>query len=111
MRKLTLALGLAIAAGCATAQAATHEHDMSQQQAASQPAAAMHQGSGVLKAVNTGKVQIAHEPIAELGWPAMTMWFALRASLPRGLKAGDAVRFELAQENGKQWVIVAIRRK
>lgn len=110
MRKLTLALGLAIAAVCVTAQAATHEHDMSQHQAASQ-AAAIHKGSGVLKAVNAGKVRIAHEPIAELGWPAMTMWFALRGPLPPGLKAGDAVNFELAQENGRQWVIVAIKRK
>lgn len=111
MKKLTLALGLAIAAGCAMAQAATHEHDMSKHRAASQPAAAVHQGTGVLKAVNAGKVQIAHDAIAALGWPAMSMWFALRGSLPQDLKIGDAVRFELVQENGKQWVIVAIQRK
>lgn len=48
-----------------------------------------------------GKVQIAHQAIDSLGWPAMTMWCALRGSLPQDFEAGDAVRFELAQENGK----------
>jgi Cu/Ag efflux protein CusF len=111
MRKLTLALGLAIAAGCGTAQAATHDHDMSKHQAASQAAAAMHQGSGVLKAVNAGKVRIAHEPIDSLGWPSMTMWFALRVPLPDETKLGDGVRFELEQINSKEWVITRIERK
>jgi len=27
------------------------------------------------------------------------------------LKIGDGVRFEMVQENGKQWVIVAIKHK
>lgn len=113
MRKLIIALGLAIVAGCGTAQAATHDHDMSKPQAASQAVAAMHKGSGVLKAVNAkdGKVRIAHEPIDSLGWPAMTMWFALRVSLPDETKAGDGVRFELEQINSKEWVITRIERK
>jgi Cu/Ag efflux protein CusF len=113
MKKLTLALGLTIAASCGTAQAATHEHDMSQHQAASQAKQNEHTGTGVLKAVNAkdGKVQIAHHPIDSLGWPAMTMWFVLRSPLPPDIKVGDAVRFELAQENSKQWLIVTIKRK
>ncbi|HCI14153.1 MAG TPA: hypothetical protein DFK12_09395 [Gallionellaceae bacterium] len=94
-----------------TAYAATPSHNHEEAQHAQ--AQTKHEGYGVFKAVNTeaGKVQIAHQPIDSLGWPAMTMWFALRGPLPQGLKAGDAVRFELAQENGKQWVIVAIKLK
>jgi Cu/Ag efflux protein CusF len=111
MRKLTIALGLAIVAGCGIAQAATHEHDMSKHQVASQPAAAIHKGSGVLKAVNAAKVQIAHQPIASLGWPAMTMWFALRESLPKEVMVGDSVRFELEQTQTKKWVVTRIERK
>ncbi|MFZ3017683.1 MAG: copper-binding protein [Gallionella sp.] len=111
MKKFALILGFALAATGVTAQAATHEHDMSKHQAASQPAAAIHKGSGVLKAVNAGKVQIAHEPIDSLGWPAMTMWFALRGSLPQDLKVGDAVRFELEQTQSKEWAITRIERK
>jgi len=111
MKKLALILGFALAATGGIAQAATHEHDMSR--ATSQANQSAHTGTGVLKAVNAkdGKVQIAHQAIDSLGWPAMTMWFALRGSLPQDLKVGDGVRFELAQENGKQWVIVAIQRK
>jgi Cu/Ag efflux protein CusF len=41
----------------------------------------------------------------------MTMWFALRDPLPKDIKAGDAVRFELMQGEKKQWVIVKIERK
>ena len=113
MRKIIFALGLAIAASCVTAQAATHEHDMSQHRATSQPAAAIHKGLGVLKAVNAqaGKVQIAHEPIDTLGWPAMTMWFALREPLPKEVMVSDSVRFELEQLNAKEWVITRIERK
>ncbi|MFZ2162777.1 MAG: copper-binding protein [Sideroxyarcus sp.] len=67
----------------------------------------------MLKSVNAkdGKVLIAHEPIADLDWPSMTMWFALREPLPKDLKTGDAVRFEIMQGEKKQWVIVKIGRK
>jgi Cu/Ag efflux protein CusF len=41
----------------------------------------------------------------------MTMWFVLRTPLPQNLKVGDSVRFEMVQENGKQWVIVKIANK
>ncbi len=112
MKTLTLAFLFALLATGTAAQAASqeheHHHDMATQQAA-----ATHAGTGVLKAVNAkdGKVQIAHEPIAELDWPSMTMWFMLREPLPKGLKAGDAVRFEIMQGEKKQWVIVKIGRK
>jgi len=115
MKTLTLAFGMAIAATGGMAHAAAHDHDMSQHRTAMQLAAspARHEGFGVLKAVNAkdGKVQLAHEAIAGLGWPPMTMWFVLRDPLPRNLKVGDAVRFELMQGDGNQWVIVKIGRK
>lgn len=110
MKTLTLAFFFALLTTGFTARAASHEH---QHGAATQQAAATHAGTGILKAVNAkdGKVQIAHEPIAELDWPSMTMWFALQMPLPQNLKAGDKVRFEMVQKNGKQWVIVNIGRQ
>lgn len=115
MKTLTLILGMTLAIVSGMAQAATHEHDMSQHQMATQMASSEsgHEGVGVLKAVNTkaGKVQISHEAIADLSWPAMTMWFALRDPLPQDIKVGDAVRFELMQGEKNQWVIVRIGRK
>lgn len=72
-----------------------------------------HEGFGVLKAVNmeASKVQLAHEAIPSLGWPAMTMWFALHGKLPRGIGVGDSVRFELQQGKTREWVIIRIERK
>jgi Cu(I)/Ag(I) efflux system protein CusF len=95
------------------ALAATPDHDMSQHQMPMAPSAAGHQGVGIIKDINatSGKVLIAHEAIADLNWPPMTMWFALRDPLPKDLKAGDAIRFELMQGEKKQWVIVKIERK
>ena len=111
MKALTLAIGILLIAHGGMARAASHEHDMSQHQVAAQPAA--QQGMGILKAVNAkdGKVQIAHEPIAALGWPAMTMWFMLHAPLPAEIKVGDGVRFELMQGDKNQWMIVKIGRR
>lgn len=112
MNKLTIAFFLALLASNGTAVAASHEHhDMSSHQP--QQTVATQASVGVLKAVNAkdSKVQIAHEPIAALGWPEMTMWFVLRAPLPQDIKVGDTVRFEMTQESNKQWVIVRIGRK
>jgi Cu/Ag efflux protein CusF len=109
MKTLTLAFIFALLATGTAARAASHEHEHHHDMA-TQQAATTHAGVGVLKAVNAkdGKVQIAHEPIADLDWPSMTMWFTLREPLPKGLKAGDAVRFEIMQGEKKQWVIVKI---
>jgi Cu/Ag efflux protein CusF len=46
-----------------------------------------------------------------LGWPAMTMWFALRDPLPDEVRVGDGVRFELEQVRSKEWAITRIERK
>lgn len=112
MNRLTLALFFALLATSVTAGAASREHQHQHEQLTQQPPASPS-GSGVLKAVNAmaGKVQIAHEPIDSLGWPAMTMWFALRDPLPRDVMAGDSVRFELEQRQPKEWVVTRIERK
>jgi Cu/Ag efflux protein CusF len=113
MKQLTLALALLASVGIT--QAASHEsgmkHDMSEHDMSSHTApAAMHQGTGVLKAIKSGKVQIAHEPIASLSWPSMTMWFAVK-DMPHDLRVGDHVRFDMMQGDKKQWMIVDIKRK
>lgn len=116
MKNLTLILGMAITVATGVTHAATYAPggDTMQRQMTRQPAEqTQHEGYGVLKAVNTesGKVQLAHEAIPSLHWSAMTMWFALRDPLPREVKVGDSVRFELEQTESKQWVITRIERK
>lgn len=53
------------------------------------PATKAYKTEGVVKAITADTVSIAHHPVAELGWPAMTMTFALPkdGSLP-ALKVG-----------------------
>ncbi len=115
MKTLAIALGLVIAANTEMVLAETQEHDMSQHQMTKHSTvdSASHEGVGVLKAVNAqaGKLQIAHEPIADLGWPAMTMWLPVRDPLPHDIQVGDAVHFELMRGENNQWAIVKIVRK
>lgn len=46
-----------------------------------------------------GKVKIAHDPIAALGWPKMTMFFRVKdKAVLEGIAAGDKVRFEMEKD-------------
>ncbi len=71
-------------------------------------AAAKASGVGTIKAVNAQehKVRIAHEPIAALDWPAMTMAFdvAPQVSL-EGLKPGTKVNFSISRDPKGLYVI------
>ena len=64
-------------------------------------------GSGVVRSIDkvNGKVQLAHEPIDALGWPAMTMVFRLKDSaLADRITVGDKVDFFL-EKSGSGYVI------
>lgn len=66
-----------------------------------QAAEKMPHGQGKVTEVDTklGKVTLAHEPIAELGWPAMTMGFSLTdPKILAKLKVGDNVEFDLKHD-------------
>ena len=89
--------------------AAQEQHDTDAQGTAKP---GVHQGIGKVVSVNANalSVKLAHEAIKSLGWPGMTMDFNVaNAALLEGLKAGDAVTFELGQA-GKpgQWLIIRI---
>ena len=75
-------------------------------------AQATHQGTGKVVAVDRAKssIKLAHEAIKSLGWPGMTMDFSVaNAALLGGIKAGDAVTFELGKDarTGK-WLVTRI---
>ncbi|MHB8624095.1 MAG: copper-binding protein [Sulfuricaulis sp.] len=73
-------------------------------------AAESHAASGTINRVEVqaGQVNITHGPIADLGWPGMTMSFPVKdkATL-RHPKPGKRVNFWLSQEDG-QYVITRI---
>lgn len=59
-------------------------------------------GNGTVTAVDkaAGSVTLDHGPIAEIGWPAMTMTFRASPALLEGVAAGDKVAFELTVKDG-----------
>ncbi|HHC71649.1 MAG TPA: efflux RND transporter periplasmic adaptor subunit [Thiotrichales bacterium] len=66
-------------------------------------------GTGELKAVGEGSVNLAHDPIEALGWPAMTMDFELaEGASAEGIAPGTAVEFDLI-EGSDGYLISAIR--
>jgi Cu(I)/Ag(I) efflux system periplasmic protein CusF len=59
-----------------------------------------HTGIGVVRFVDmpTAEIDIAHEPMPSLKWPAMRMTFkAHDAALLQGLKTGDKVEFDIVK--------------
>jgi RND family efflux transporter MFP subunit len=70
-----------------------------------------HQAQGILEAINDdGSVSVTHEPIASLGWPGMTMDFALANSLlAQGIEPGAAITFEIVERGEGEWVITKLQ--
>lgn len=69
------------------------------------------QAQGVVNSLDlaAGKLNITHQPIAALGWPAMTMDFQLVEGVSaEGLKAGAAVEFSLREVAEFDYRIIAI---
>ena len=60
-----------------------------------EPAAAIHSAAGKVTAIAADQITIAHGPVEELGWPAMTMTFRVaKREAIADLKGGDQVSFE-----------------
>ncbi len=70
-----------------------------------------HQGHGTLDGFNDdGTVSITHEAISTLGWPGMTMDFALaNTSLGKDIKVGATIDFELVERGEGEWVITKLQ--
>jgi Cu(I)/Ag(I) efflux system membrane fusion protein len=68
-------------------------------------------GHGRITAVNAaaGELEMKHQPIPAIGWPAMTMPFEVAdKALLKGLKVGQEVDFDLAKQD-EGYVVVGIR--
>jgi Cu(I)/Ag(I) efflux system membrane fusion protein len=65
---------------------------------AATPSPALYETTGRIEQMTVNSVTLSHEPVPAIGWPAMTMTFALpNPSIARGLKTGDRVRFGFDQ--------------
>lgn len=81
--------------------------------AASSDAAAMGMSEGTVRRVDaeSGKVTIAHGPLANLDMPPMTMTFRVTGDTSLdGLARGDKVRFA-AEMDGDDFVVTAIEKQ
>lgn len=64
------------------------------------PKAVVAHGVDVVNAIDTKSITIAHGPIAEVGWPAMTMAFPVAdTKLLAGIKVGTKVGFTFSSES------------
>src|SRR4051794_12335607 len=69
------------------------------------------QGSGTVNAVNAAAhtINLSHGPISALGWPAMTMDFAVGAGVNlQALQPGMRVNFTIEHAEGDRYVIQSI---
>ena len=63
-------------------------------------------GIGVVNKLHDNKINISHEPIASIKWPAMTMDFQLAdPGLASGIQSGSKVEFEFSEAQGGAFVI------
>ncbi len=78
----------------------------------SAPEAKTAKGTGTVTAIDkaAGTVTLDHGPIAEAGWPAMTMAFKAQPQLLESVGVGDKVAFDLALKDGTGEV-TAIRKE
>lgn len=91
-------LGLGVAS---PGQAAPDGAMPMQMSAGGQMQASVASATGVVRQVNpeAGKVKISHEPIAALGWPAMTMYFRVKdKAMLAGIAPDDKVDFQLEKD-------------
>jgi Cu/Ag efflux protein CusF len=55
------------------------------------------------------KINVSHEPISEIGWPAMTMDFAVAPNVDlRAIKPGARINFTILKGQGGMYEIQAI---
>lgn len=72
-----------------------------------------HEGDAKVIAVDVaaGTVTLAHQPIASLKWPAMTMDFALDgAALARQIKPGTKIHFWFEERSEGEWTITKVQK-
>ncbi|MFC7421710.1 efflux RND transporter periplasmic adaptor subunit [Iodobacter arcticus] len=63
------------------------------------PTQGVHQGQGIVKAIDSKQITLEHGAIASLNWPAMTMDFPLaNPRLAKGIRVGQQVSFSFIKQ-------------
>ena len=108
MKNLGILALSAVLAAPAYAQMKDHSgHSSAPQKSEAQT----HKGVGVVKSLDAekGTVMLAHEPIASLRWPSMTMKFTAKdKKLLEKLEPGRKVEFEFLVQ-GRDYILTRLR--
>ncbi|MEO8441616.1 MAG: copper-binding protein [Betaproteobacteria bacterium] len=102
---------LIIPAGAALAQAGSAKSADAKSTPENKADSATHKATGVVKKVDPaeGKVILAHDPVKELKWPAMTMGFAVKdKALFKKLVVDQKIEFEFVQQ-GSTFIVTAVK--
>ena len=112
---ITSVLTFSFSAFTASAEdAAMHHHTMSSmadmpEMKKADDSATLYSASGVIKAWRDDAVVIAHSPVTELNWPAMTMPFKVAdAKLLQGLQPGQTIMAMFTANEGAAPTIVSL---
>ena len=110
--KLVTVAALIIPAGFALAQSGDMKGmDMKSMPAEKKAQSKVHAAAGAVKKTDPAKgaVTLAHGPVKDLNWSAMTMTFMVKdKALLDKLAVDKQVEFEFAQQ-GKDYVITAVK--
>ncbi len=107
----------AVAGFASPAGATDHEHDHTHDthdhhaSPTLDPALPRHSAEGRVESIDRQQhsLMLTHGPVPSLGWPAMTMPFALaEPDLADGLKPGQAIHFEFVEPGPGRWIITTI---
>jgi Cu(I)/Ag(I) efflux system periplasmic protein CusF len=108
MRNLGVFVISAMLAGAAHAQMKDHSGHSS---TPAKSEAKVHKGTAVVKSIDAekGTVMLAHDPIASLRWPSMTMKFIAKdKKMLDKLKPGKKVEFEFIQQD-KDYILTRLK--
>ena len=115
MKLFAIATAFAVALAPSTAIAADMKGEMKgmdmKGMSKDSKSGAKHVAKGTVKAVDpkAGTVNVSHEPVKTMNWPAMNMTFKVQdKSLLDKLSAGKQVEFEFEQR-GKDYVITGAK--
>ena len=111
MKTLTLAVFLAVTGAPAALADKSHGMDHSNMpMSAEQMKEAVH-AKAVINSIGDGTANVSHDPIPEIGWPAMTMDFAAAENVDlTGLKPGMSLHVEVTKKGGNDYIISQIHR-
>ena len=110
MKTLTAALGLLAFTALPTLAQMEHGMDHSDMPMSSEQMEGAVHTKAVVNSIGDGTANVSHDPIPEIGWPAMTMDLPLleNADMMGGFSAGDEVTLMLVKGSDGMYAIGAM---